>query len=111
MRGCGESAGDARACACVAKANTRHRVALPLPRHHPPRSQIRDVDVTFPFVPYPCQRDFMDSLIDALQKQDNALLESPTGTGKVRAGVRDERVWESGKRERASHPSFLLCDA
>ena len=45
---------------------------------------IRGVDVEFPFVPYDSQRAFLDRMIEALQSAQNALLESPTGTGKVR---------------------------
>jgi regulator of telomere elongation helicase 1 len=45
--------------------------------------QLRGVDVTFPFSPYDGQRTFMERLIEALQGGENALLESPTGTGKV----------------------------
>jgi hypothetical protein len=39
--------------------------------------------VAFPFTPYPCQLDFMATVITALQRGENALLESPTGTGKT----------------------------
>ena len=45
---------------------------------------MRGVDVTFPFVPYACQLVYMEKMIEALQCAGNALLESPTGTGKVR---------------------------
>ena len=37
----------------------------------------------FPFEPYPPQKMFIERLIEALQRGENALLESPTGTGKV----------------------------
>lgn len=43
----------------------------------------RGVKVTFPFTPYPCQRTYIERVIEALQNRQNALLESPTGTGKV----------------------------
>jgi regulator of telomere elongation helicase 1 len=46
----------------------------------------RDVLVNFPFVPYGCQQVFVERLIEALQNGQNALLESPTGTGKVSPG-------------------------
>ena len=45
--------------------------------------EIRGVDVRFPFDPYPIQVTYMDRLINALQTGSNALLESPTGTGKT----------------------------
>ena len=44
---------------------------------------IRGVDVQFPFKPYACQLSYMESVITALQTSTNALLESPTGTGKT----------------------------
>lgn len=37
----------------------------------------------FPFEAYPCQLDYMAKVIHALQESSNALLESPTGTGKT----------------------------
>ena len=44
----------------------------------------RGVDVAFPYAsPYACQKVFVERLIEALQQRQNALLESPTGTGKV----------------------------
>ena len=41
------------------------------------------VDVEFPFDAYPCQLEYMTKVIVALQHGKNALLESPTGTGKT----------------------------
>ncbi|KJE91589.1 DEAH helicase isoform 6, variant [Capsaspora owczarzaki ATCC 30864] len=49
-----------------------------------PRSfTIRGVDVEFPFNPYDCQLVYMEQVIQCLQEGTNALLESPTGTGKT----------------------------
>ncbi len=45
---------------------------------------VREVPIAFPFTPYECQVAFMASVVQALQEGSNALLESPTGTGKVR---------------------------
>jgi regulator of telomere elongation helicase 1 len=42
------------------------------------------VTIRFPFEPYECQKVYMEKVIEALQRSQNALLESPTGTGKVR---------------------------
>ncbi|MEW5299138.1 MAG: hypothetical protein WDW38_005032 [Sanguina aurantia] len=39
--------------------------------------------VEFPFEPYDVQREYMSQVILALQQGKNALLESPTGTGKT----------------------------
>ena len=39
--------------------------------------------VHFPFAPYPCQMVMMEKILFALHNGQNALLESPTGTGKT----------------------------
>ncbi|XP_023933588.1 regulator of telomere elongation helicase 1 [Lingula anatina] len=44
---------------------------------------IRGVPVDFPFDPYPCQKDYMQKVIECLQQNKNGVLESPTGTGKT----------------------------
>ena len=46
-------------------------------------SQVQGIEVHFPFEPYSIQKSFVDKLILALREGENALLESPTGTGKV----------------------------
>lgn len=48
-----------------------------------PTVQVRGVDVEFPFSPYTVQNDYMEHLVAAMQLKSHALLESPTGTGKV----------------------------
>jgi hypothetical protein len=50
----------------------------------PPTSlELRGVPIHFPFKPYKCQEDYMGKVLDALLRSENALLESPTGTGNV----------------------------
>ena len=44
---------------------------------------INGIEVKFPFQPYQVQHDYMSKVIEALQKGENAVLESPTGTGKT----------------------------
>ena len=44
---------------------------------------IGGLSVYFPFKPYDCQENYMSGVIKALEEGDNALLESPTGTGKT----------------------------
>jgi len=40
---------------------------------------IQGIQINFPFEPYALQKDYMTKVIDALQTQQNAVLESPTG--------------------------------
>ncbi|KAK2984870.1 hypothetical protein RJ640_008635, partial [Escallonia rubra] len=48
-----------------------------------PTYKIRGIDVDFPFDAYDCQLVYMEKVIQSLQGKCNALLESPTGTGKT----------------------------
>lgn len=50
-----------------------------------PLQVINGVPVDFPYTPYDCQVAYMERVLECLDKRTNALLESPTGTGKVRA--------------------------
>ncbi|XP_061338556.1 regulator of telomere elongation helicase 1 homolog [Gastrolobium bilobum] len=48
-----------------------------------PTYKIRGIDVDFPYEAYDSQLVYMDKVIQSLQEKCNALLESPTGTGKT----------------------------
>ncbi|GAV72683.1 DEAD_2 domain-containing protein/Helicase_C_2 domain-containing protein [Cephalotus follicularis] len=48
-----------------------------------PTYRIRGIDVDFPFEAYDSQLVYMEKVIQSLQNRCNALLESPTGTGKT----------------------------
>ncbi|CAI0422813.1 unnamed protein product [Linum tenue] len=48
-----------------------------------PTYKIRGIDVDFPYEAYDCQLVYMEKVIESLQNKCNALLESPTGTGKT----------------------------
>ncbi|TYK04039.1 regulator of telomere elongation helicase 1 isoform X1 [Cucumis melo var. makuwa] len=48
-----------------------------------PRYTIRGIGVDFPYNAYDCQLVYMEKVIQSLQEKCNALLESPTGTGKT----------------------------
>ncbi|KAK2957729.1 putative Regulator of telomere elongation helicase 1 [Blattamonas nauphoetae] len=49
--------------------------------HH--KLQYYDDSILFPFQPYKCQVEFIGKVVGALNSGTNALLESPTGTGKT----------------------------
>lgn len=57
------------------------------------------IDVYFPFKPYQCQIDYMTRVIRALQHGENALLESPTGTGKTLSLLCASLAWLKKERE------------
>ncbi|XP_047959212.1 regulator of telomere elongation helicase 1 homolog [Salvia hispanica] len=48
-----------------------------------PIYNIRGINVDFPYEAYDCQLVYMEKVIESLQNKSNALLESPTGTGKT----------------------------
>ncbi|CAL0324128.1 unnamed protein product [Lupinus luteus] len=48
-----------------------------------PTYNIRGIDVDFPYEAYDSQIVYMDKVMQSLQEKSNALLESPTGTGKT----------------------------
>ncbi|XP_016472027.2 regulator of telomere elongation helicase 1 homolog isoform X2 [Nicotiana tabacum] len=48
-----------------------------------PTYKIGGIDVDFPYEAYDCQITYMEKVIQSLQNRCNALLESPTGTGKT----------------------------
>ncbi|KAE9588051.1 putative DNA helicase [Lupinus albus] len=48
-----------------------------------PTYNIRGIDVDFPYEAYDSQIVYMDKVMQSLQEKCNALLESPTGTGKT----------------------------
>ena len=56
--------------------------------------RVRGIDVEFPFTPYTVQVTFMERLIEALQTSKNALLESPTGTGKTLCLLCGALAWQ-----------------
>jgi regulator of telomere elongation helicase 1 len=53
------------------------------PLSPPTTLELRGIRIHFPFKPYKCQEAYMEKVLDALFRSENALLESPTGTGKT----------------------------
>ncbi|XP_030755361.1 regulator of telomere elongation helicase 1 homolog isoform X1 [Sitophilus oryzae] len=48
-----------------------------------PMIELKGVPVEFPFEPYEIQKNYMEKVIECLQNETTAVLESPTGTGKT----------------------------
>jgi regulator of telomere elongation helicase 1 len=71
--------------------------------------EIAGLPVLFPFEPYSCQVAFMEAAIRAVQRGENALLESPTGTGKTLCLLCSSLAWlENEKRRGGSAPQPAL---
>ncbi|CAB3234768.1 unnamed protein product [Arctia plantaginis] len=58
-----------------------------------PEVMISGIPVNFPFEPYEVQKIYMERVIESLQNNTNALLESPTGTGKTLSLLCSSLAW------------------
>lgn len=56
--------------------------------------KIGGYEVYFPFQPYPTQLSFMNHFLSACNKRSNALLESPTGSGKTLSLLCAALAWQ-----------------
>jgi regulator of telomere elongation helicase 1 len=61
---------------------------------------VEDIHVYFPFKPYPDQVKYIESVIHALNNRQNALLESPTGTGKTLCLLVSTIAWLAHQRNK-----------
>ncbi|KAF9438368.1 Fanconi anemia group J protein [Entomortierella beljakovae] len=76
------------------------------------------VTIKFPFEPYQSQKDMMSSvmapepnIVEALQREENALLESPTGSGKSLALLCGALAWlESYKKDITNNSKQTVRD-
>lgn len=57
--------------------------------------EINSINVDFPYEPYPAQVQYMSHVIESLRTGNNALLESPTGTGKTLCLLCAALAWRS----------------
>lgn len=64
-----------------------------------PAIRIHDVEVQFPFEPYPAQAEYIASVLATLTRSTQALLESPTGTGKTLCLLCATCAWVKAQRE------------
>jgi Rad3-related DNA helicase len=60
--------------------------------------ELEGIQVKFPFKPYDIQKDYMSSVLKAWSNKQNALLESPTGTGKTLSLLWASLAWLDGKK-------------
>ena len=83
--------------------NAQHKPAAP--SASPPTTvELRGVTIHFPFQPYKCQEDYMTKVLDALHHSENALLESPTGTGKTLCLLCAALAWQR-EQPKGSNPA------
>ncbi|XP_062501218.1 Fanconi anemia group J protein homolog isoform X2 [Corticium candelabrum] len=59
---------------------------------------VSGIKVSFPIKPYPSQLSMMAKIIKGIEKQENSLLESPTGSGKSLALLCSVLAWQSNER-------------
>ncbi|KAH9330652.1 hypothetical protein KI387_002760 [Taxus chinensis] len=72
-----------------------------------PKYRLAGIDVHFPFDAYDCQLVYMERVIQSLQKGCNALLESPTGTGKTLCLLCATLAW---RESLGSMPTYSRLD-
>ena len=65
-----------------------------------PTNYIDGIPVEFPHIAYACQIKFMESVLKALKNKENALLESPTGTGKTLSLLCAALAWRTAEMGR-----------
>lgn len=68
----------------------------------------KGVKIKFPYDPYPCQVTYMDSVVTALQNSTNALLESPTGTGKTLCLLCSTLAWRDAECHKGLPPPRVI---
>ena len=73
-----------------------------------PIFSINGIDVDFPKDAYQCQLDYMRSTIQALNSSTNALLESPTGTGKTLSLLCSTLAWQKHTRAAGARVTHKL---
>ncbi|CUI12354.1 DEAD/DEAH box RNA helicase, putative [Bodo saltans] len=64
-----------------------------------PCIRINDVEIQFPFEPYSAQAEYMSSVLTTLSTSGQALLESPTGTGKTLCLLCSTCAWVKQQRD------------
>jgi regulator of telomere elongation helicase 1 len=73
---------------------SNRKPAASMPSSPPTMIELRGITVHFPFKPYKCQEEYMNKVLDALHHSENALLESPTGTGKTLCLLCSALAWQ-----------------
>ncbi len=69
---------------------------------------IEGIEVYFPFEAYDIQKEYMATVIRALERRENALLQSPTGTGKTLCLLCASLAWLKHQREQGHQTSTRI---
>jgi hypothetical protein len=64
-------------------------------------TRIAGFEVHFPHQPYGVQKSFMSQVLRAVDRQENALLEAPTGCGKTLCLLCAALAWQKAQQEKA----------
>ncbi|XP_065934696.1 Fanconi anemia group J protein homolog isoform X1 [Magallana gigas] len=78
------------------------------------KQMIHGVEVVFPCKPYPSQFSMMEKVIKGIERKENCLLESPTGSGKSLALLCSALAWQTAeynKREKELSESSEKADS
>ncbi|KAK3101069.1 hypothetical protein FSP39_000727 [Pinctada imbricata] len=79
------------------------------------RQMIHGVEVVFPCKPYPSQFSMMEKVIKGIERRQNCLLESPTGSGKSLALLCSALAWQTAelakkeKEESTTEEKNVVC--
>ena len=69
---------------------------------------VEDIEVDFPFKPYEVQLAYMSKIANSLKGNLNAVLESPTGTGKTLCLLCSTLAWRKAQVAIASSESVQV---
>ncbi|KAK3102674.1 hypothetical protein FSP39_013063 [Pinctada imbricata] len=72
------------------------------------RQMIHGVEVVFPCKPYPSQFSMMEKVIKGIERRQNCLLESPTGSGKSLALLCSALAWQTAELGTYCKCGYLL---
>ncbi|KAF8384096.1 rtel-1, partial [Pristionchus pacificus] len=72
--------------------------------------KIHKIDIEFPYDPYPCQMEYMTSVIESLDTCSDAALESPTGTGKTLSLLCATLAWIKDRKNRLGPSAEMAVD-
>lgn len=72
--------------------------------------QLGGVDVCFPHTPYGVQKVFMSQVVRAIDHEENALLEAPTGCGKTLSLLCGALAWQSAAKAKRAAAEQAAAD-